>query len=52
MILVIELIMAHVLATQGKEGSIEQRFRNFLLYIAQSGLKSPSGRLLNPVNPL
>ncbi len=35
----IELIMAHVLATQGKEGSIEQRFRNFLLYIAQSGLK-------------
>jgi hypothetical protein len=31
--------MAHVLATQGKEGSIEQRFRNFLLYIAQSGLK-------------
>jgi len=37
----IELIMAHVLATQGKEGSIEQRFRNFLLYIAQSGLKEP-----------
>jgi len=35
----IELIMAHVLATQGKDGSIEQRFRNFLLYIAQSGLK-------------
>lgn len=35
----IELIMAHVLATQGKEGSIEQRFRAFLLYIAQSGLK-------------
>ncbi len=35
----IELIMAHVLATQGKAGSIEQRFRNFLLYIAQSGLK-------------
>ncbi|MBY2967250.1 nucleotidyltransferase [Rhizobium leguminosarum] len=35
----IELIMAHVLAAQGKEGSIEQRFRNFLLYIAQSGLK-------------
>lgn len=35
----IELIMAHVLATQGKEGGIEQRFRNFLLYIAQSGLK-------------
>lgn len=35
----IELIMAHVLATQGKSGSIEQRFRDFLLYIAQSGLK-------------
>lgn len=36
---VIELIMAHVLAQQGAVGSIEQRFRNFLLYIAQSGLK-------------
>ncbi len=36
---VIELIMAHVLAQQGTAGSIEQRFRNFLLYIAQSGLK-------------
>lgn len=35
----IELVMAHVLATQGNSGSIEQRFRNFLLYIAQSGLK-------------
>lgn len=35
----IELIMAHVLATQGNSESIEQRFRNFLLYIAQSGLK-------------
>lgn len=35
----IELIMAHVLASQGNAGSIEQRFRNFLLYIAQSGLK-------------
>lgn len=35
----IELIMAHVLATQGKDGTIEQRFCNFLLYIAQSGLK-------------
>lgn len=35
----IELIMAHVLDTQGKTGTIEQRFRNFLLYIAQSGLK-------------
>lgn len=36
---IIELIMAHVLAEQGAGGSIEQRFRNFLLYIAQSGLK-------------
>jgi len=35
----IELIMAHVLDIQGKSGSIEQRFRNFLLYIAQSGLR-------------
>lgn len=35
----IELIMAHVLAKNGKEGSIEKRFRDFLLYIAQSGLK-------------
>jgi tRNA nucleotidyltransferase (CCA-adding enzyme) len=36
---VIELIMAHVLEAQGSEGSIEQRFRNFLLYVAQSELK-------------
>ena len=35
----IELILAHVLAEQGNVGTIEQRFRNFLLYIAQSGLK-------------
>ena len=35
----IELIMAHLLDTRGKDGSIEQRFRDFLLYIAQSGLK-------------
>lgn len=35
----IELIMAHVLATQGCDGSIEQRFRSFLLYITRSGLK-------------
>lgn len=35
----IELIVAHVLATQGRSGGIEQRFRSFLLYIAQSGLK-------------
>jgi len=35
----IELIMAHVLEKNGKDGSIEKRFRDFLLYIAQSGLK-------------
>lgn len=35
----IELIIAHVLAKQGSGGTLEQRFRNFLLYIAQSGLK-------------
>ncbi|WP_017463402.1 CBASS oligonucleotide cyclase [Dyella ginsengisoli] len=35
----IELIMAHVLAKNGTTGSIEKRFRDFLLYIAQSGLK-------------
>jgi tRNA nucleotidyltransferase (CCA-adding enzyme) len=34
----IELIMAHLLDTRGKGGSIEQRFRDFLLYVAQSGL--------------
>ena len=35
----IELIMAHMQAKYGKDGSIEKRFRDFLLYIAQSGLK-------------
>jgi tRNA nucleotidyltransferase (CCA-adding enzyme) len=35
----IELIMAHILAKNGSAGSIEKRFRDFLLYIAQSGLK-------------
>lgn len=35
----IELIMAYVLDTQGSDGTIEARFRRFLLYIAQSGLK-------------
>jgi tRNA nucleotidyltransferase (CCA-adding enzyme) len=35
----IELIMAHVLDKEGATGSIEERFRRFLLYIAQSGLK-------------
>ena len=35
----VELIMAHLLAINGKAGGIEKRFRGFLLYIAQSGLK-------------
>jgi len=35
----IELILANVLDKEGSEGSIEQRFRRFLLYIAQSELK-------------
>ncbi len=36
---VIELIMAWVLDQQGKSESVEQGFRRFLLYVAQSGLK-------------
>lgn len=35
----IELILAYILDQEGLEGSIEQRFRKFLLYIAQSELK-------------
>ena len=35
----IELIVAYVLDTQGSQGSIDKRFRDFLMYIAQSGLK-------------
>jgi hypothetical protein len=35
----VELIMAHLLDTQGAADSIDQRFRNFLLYIAQTELK-------------
>jgi len=35
----IELILAHILDKHGNSGSIEQKFRNFLLYIAQSELK-------------
>jgi len=38
---VIELLMAHILDQEGSGGSIESRFRRFLLYIAQSGLKEP-----------
>ncbi|MDE9452467.1 nucleotidyltransferase [Xenorhabdus bovienii] len=36
---IIELIMAHLLDQNGNEGSIEDRFIKFLLYIAQTGLK-------------
>lgn len=36
----IELIMAYVLDQEGDDGSIEQRFRRFLLFIAQSELKT------------
>ncbi|MGA8480350.1 MAG: CBASS oligonucleotide cyclase [Chthoniobacterales bacterium] len=35
----IELILAYILDQEGSAGSIEERFRRFLLYIAQSGLK-------------
>ena len=35
----IELVMAYLLDREGAAGSIEQRFRRFLLYIAQSELK-------------
>jgi len=55
---VIELIVAHVLDTEGNAGTIEQRFRRVLLYIAQSGLKekiqfaengAPFGTFTDPV---
>ena len=36
----IELILAYLLDQDGSEGSIEQRFRRFLLYMAQSELKA------------
>jgi hypothetical protein len=54
----IELIMAHVLDKEGSGGTVEQRFRRFLLYIAQSGLKDvisfpentlPHGSFSDPV---
>ncbi len=55
---VIELVMAHLLARDGASGSIDERFRRFLLYLAQSGLKEriqfaenkpPFGNFANPV---
>jgi hypothetical protein len=55
---IIELIIAYILDQEGKAGSIEQRFRRFLLYLAQSGLKdiisfpenvAPLGTFSDPV---
>ncbi|MFA5952216.1 MAG: CBASS oligonucleotide cyclase [Hyphomicrobium sp.] len=55
---VIELVMAHLLARDGATGSIDERFRRFLLYLAQSGLKEriqfpenkpPFGNFSSPV---
>lgn len=40
---VIELVMAYILDQEGSDGSIEARFRRFLLYIAQSASRSRSG---------
>jgi len=54
----IELIMAFLLDKHGNSGSIEERFRRFLLYIAQSDLKeqislpaniTPLGTFSDPV---
>lgn len=54
----IELIMAYILDKQGSQGSIEEKFRRFLLYIAQSELKEqisfpenakPLGSFTDPV---
>jgi Second Messenger Oligonucleotide or Dinucleotide Synthetase domain len=54
----IELVMAHILDAEGREGTIESRFRRFLLYIAQSGLQDkivfpentqPYGNFSDPV---
>ncbi len=54
----IELLLAHLLDQEGANGSIEARFRRFLLYIAQSGLKDkisfrenglPLGTFTDPV---
>ena len=54
----IELVMAYILDQEGVVGSIEARFRRFLLYVAQSGLKdtihfpenaTPLGTFTDPV---
>jgi hypothetical protein len=55
---IIELIAAYILDTEGNAGTIEERFRRILLYIAQSGLKekiqfaentAPFGSFTDPV---
>jgi len=55
---VIELIVAYVLDKEGNSGTVEQRFRRILNYIAQSGLKdaisfpenkAPLGTFQDPV---
>jgi hypothetical protein len=54
----IELIMAYLVDKEGVDGIVEQRFRRFLLYVAQSGLKdqihfpentAPFGSFSDPV---
>jgi hypothetical protein len=54
----IELLMAYILDQEGVVGSIDARFRRFLLYVAQSGLKDtirfpenvvPLGTFTDPV---
>lgn len=54
----IELLMAYILDKQGSQGSIEEKFRRFLLYVAQSELKEqisfpentkPLGNFKDPV---
>jgi hypothetical protein len=55
---IIELIVAYILDTEGNPGTIEERFRRILLYIAQAGLKeqiqfaentAPFGAFTDPV---
>ncbi len=54
----VELIMAYLLDCEGKDGTIDERFRRFLLYIAQSELREviafpenqrPLGTFADPV---
>ena len=45
----IELILAFILDQEGSDGSVEQRFRRFLLYIAETGLQQT---VSFPENPL